>query len=122
MLSEAIECFVKDKLTNKEVCRKIQAAIGEYGEILTLVKEWKLRLFGNVSMSSGLAKTILQGKLKRKRRRGRQKNAWEDNIKEWTGIDFTSSSRAPENRTSWKGIIALLLLLLHCCFTSTVNI
>ena len=29
----------KDHVTNEEVCRKIQAAIGEYDELLTLVKK-----------------------------------------------------------------------------------
>ena len=60
---------------------------------------------GHVSRSSGLAKTILQGTVKGKRRRGRQKKRWEDNIKEWTGMDFASSTRAAENRTKWKGIV-----------------
>ena len=87
---------------------KIQTAIGEYDELLTLVKKWKLRGFGRVSRSSGLAKTILQGTVKGKRRRGRQKKGWEDNIKEWTGLDFTSSTRAAENRTRWKGIVVNL--------------
>ena len=54
----------KDYVTNEEVRRKIQAAIGEYGELLTLVKKWKLRWYGHVSRSSGLAKIILQGKNK----------------------------------------------------------
>ena len=27
-----------------------------------------------------------------KRRKGRQKKGWEDNIKEWTGMDFASSA------------------------------
>ena len=96
----------KDHVTNKEVRRKIQAAIGEYDELLTLVKKRKLRWFGHVSMSSGLANTILQGTVKGKRKRGRQKKRWEDNIKEWTGIDFASSTRAAENRSRWKGIVA----------------
>ena len=61
----------KDHVTNKEVHRKIQAAIGEYYELLTLVKKRKLRWFGHVSMSSGLAKTILQGTVG-KRKGGRQ--------------------------------------------------
>ena len=76
----------KDHVTNEEVRRKIQAAIGEYeyDKLLTLVKKRKLRWFGHVSMSSGLAKTILQGTVKGKRKRGRQKKRWEDNIKEWT--------------------------------------
>ena len=32
--------------------------------------------------------------MKGKRKRGRQKNRWEDNIKEWAGMDFASSTRA----------------------------
>ena len=54
----------KDHVTNEEVRRKIQAAIGEYDELLTLVKKRKLRWFDHVSRSSGLAKTILQGTVK----------------------------------------------------------
>ena len=88
-----------------EVRRKIQAANGEYDKLLTLVKKQKLRWFGHVSMSSGLAKTILQGTVKGKKRR-RQKKRSEDNIKEWTGMDFASSTRAAENKTRWKGILA----------------
>ena len=72
----------KDHVTNEEVRRKIQAAIGEYDELLTLVKKRKVRWFGHVSRSSGLAKTILQGTVKGKRKKGRQKKRWEDNIKE----------------------------------------
>ena len=43
-----------------------------------------------------------------KKKRGRQKKRWEDNIKEWTGMDFASSTRAVENRTRWKGVVANL--------------
>ena len=46
----------KDHVTNEEV----QAAIGEYDELLTLVKNPKLRWFCHVSRCSGLAKTVLQ--------------------------------------------------------------
>ena len=59
----------KDHVTNEEVRRKIQAAIGEYDDLLILVKKRKLRWFGLVSRSSGLAKTILQGTVKRKRKK-----------------------------------------------------
>ena len=96
----------KDHVTNEEVRRKIQAAIGDYNELLTLAKKRKLRWFGQVSSSSGLAKTILRTTVKGTRKRGRQKKLWEDNIKEWTGMDFASSTRAAENRTRWKGVVA----------------
>ena len=68
MLPELLNILYKDHVTKEEVCRKIQAAIGEYGELLTLVKKW----YGHVSRSSSdFAKTILQGPVKGKRR-GRQ--------------------------------------------------
>ena len=35
-----------------------------------------------------------------------QKTRWEDNMKEWTEMDFASSTRAAENITRWKGIVA----------------
>ena len=44
--------------------------------------------------------------MKGKRRRGGQKKRWEDNIKEWTGMDFASSIRAAEDRTRWKVVVA----------------
>ena len=31
---------------------------------------------------------------------------WEDNIKEWTGMDFASSTRTAEHRSRWKGVVA----------------
>ena len=86
----------KDHVTNEDVRRKILGAIGKYDELLTLVKKRKLRWFGHVSRSSGLAKTILQGTGQDKRRKGTQKKRWVDNIKEWTGMDFASSTRAAE--------------------------
>ena len=47
-------------------------------EDLTIVKRRKLKCYGNVSRSSGLAKIILQSTLKRGRRQGRQRNRWEE--------------------------------------------
>ena len=47
---------------------------------------------------SGLAQTILQGTVKGGRRQGRQRKRQEDNIREWTGLEFAKSQRAVENR------------------------
>ena len=59
----------KDHVTNEEVSRKIRAAIREYNELLILVKKRKLRWFGHVSRSFGLAKTILQISERKKKKR-----------------------------------------------------
>ena len=76
-----------DHATNEEVRRKIQTAIGEYDELLTLVKKRKLRWFGQVSMSSGLAKTILQGTVKGKEKDAERRRGWKTILnsgQEWT--------------------------------------
>ena len=88
----------KDHVTNKKVCAKIQQAIGPHEDLLTIVKRQKLQWYGHVSHSSGLARTILRGTVKGGRRQGRQKKRWEDNIREWTGLEFAKSQRAVENR------------------------
>ena len=92
----------KDHVTNEEVHAKIQQAIGPHEDLLTILKRRKLQWYGHVSRSSGLAKTILQGTVKGGRRQGRQRKRWEDNIREWTGLEFGKSQRAVENRENGK--------------------
>ena len=96
----------KDHVTNEEVCAKIQQAIGPYEDILTIVKRHKLQWHGYFSRPSGLAKTLLQGTVKGGRRQGRQKKRWEDNIREWTGLEFGKSQRAVENMEKWRKLVA----------------
>ena len=94
----------KDHVTNEEVCAKIQQTIGP-NEDLTIVKRCKLQWYDHVSHLSGLAKTILQGTVKGGRRQGRQRKLWEDNIMEWTGLEFGKSQRAVENRKKWRKLV-----------------
>ena len=88
----------KDHVTNEEV----QQAIGPHDDLLTIVKRRKLQWYGHISRSSGLAKTILQGTVEGGRRQCRQKKKkkkrWEDNIREWTDLEFAKSQRTVENR------------------------
>ena len=77
----------KDHVTNEEVRAKIQQAIGSPEDLLTIVKRRKLHLYGHVSCSSGLTKSVLQGTVKGGRRQGRQK-------KRWKGLEFGKSQRA----------------------------
>ena len=70
---KVLHILYKDHVTDEEVCAKIQQAVGPYRNLLTIVKRSKLKWYGHVSRSSGLAKTILQGTVKRGRRQGRQK-------------------------------------------------
>ena len=56
--------LIKRHVTNEEVRAKIQQAIGPHEDLLTIVKRRKLKWYGHVSRSSGLAKSILQGTVK----------------------------------------------------------
>ena len=96
----------KYHVTNEEVRAKIQQAIGPQEDLLTIIKRRKLQWYGHVSCSSDLAKTILQGTVKGGRRQGRQRNRWEDYIREWTGLEFTKFQRAVENREKWRKLAA----------------
>ena len=96
----------KDHVTNEEVRAKIQQEIGPHEDVLTNVKRRKLLWYGRVPRSSGLAKTILQGTVKEGRRQGRPRKSWEDNIREWTGLEFAKSQRAVENGGKWRKLVA----------------
>ena len=39
----------------------------------------------------------MQGTVKGGRRQGRQRKRWEENIREWTSLEFAKSQRAAEN-------------------------
>ena len=87
----------KDHVTNEEVRAKIQQAIGPHEHLLTIVKRRKLQWYGHLpfifSGQNNLAKHCKIGI-----RQGGQRKRWEDNIREWTGLEFTKSQRAVENR------------------------
>ena len=89
----------RDHITNEEVKARIGNAIGPYEDLLTTVKRRKLKWYGNVTRSYGLAKTILQGTVQGGRRR------WEDNIKEWTGLECNIMLRKAENREEWRKLV-----------------
>ena len=40
------------------------------------------------------------------KRQGRQRERWEENIREWTGLEFAKSQRAVGDREKWRKLIA----------------
>ena len=92
--------------TRKSVPRSSRA-IGPHEDLLTIIKRCKLKWCGHVFRSSGLAKTILQGTMKKERRQGRQKKRWEDNIRKWTGLELAKSQRAVENGEKWRKLFVV---------------
>ena len=95
--------YVSAALKFFNVC--IGNAIGPYVDLLTSLKRRKLKWHGHVTRSSGLDKTIQLGTVQGRRRRGRQRKRWEDNIKEWTGLEWNIILRKAENREEWKKLV-----------------
>ena len=69
-------------------------------------KRRKLQWYRHVSRSSGLAKIILQGTVKGGRRGGGKRKRWEENIREWTGLEFAKSQRAVKSRGKRRKLVA----------------
>ena len=66
-----LDISYKDHVTNEEVRSRIQLRAGVHDDLLTMVKKRKLRWYGHISRSSGMAKTILHVTVKGAVRRGR---------------------------------------------------
>ncbi|GFO47160.1 UDP-glucuronosyltransferase 2a1-like [Plakobranchus ocellatus] len=47
----------------------------------------------------------MQGTVNGDRRRGRQKKRWEDNIREWIGLELRNTLRKAEDREEWKAVV-----------------
>ena len=66
----------------------------------------KLQWYGHVSPFIRTGQNHLARHSERGRRQGRQRKRWEDNIREWTGLEFAKSQRAVENSEKWRKLVA----------------
>ena len=99
-----LHILYKDHVTNEKVCAKIQQATGPHEDLLTIVKRRKLS-----GMDMSPVHQVCQNHLARNSEREentRQTQRWEDNIKEWTGLELAKSQRAVEYREKWRKLIA----------------
>ena len=83
----------KNRVINEEVHAKIQQAVGPHEDLLMIAKRRKLQWYGHVSRSSGLAKTILQGTVKR----GKKTRQTEEEVgRQHQGMDRPEVRQVPE--------------------------
>ena len=74
-----------DRITNIEVRNRILQSIGPHKDLLTKVKEMKLRWYGHVCRNNNsISKDIFQGTENGTRRRERPRMKWYDNIRDGT--------------------------------------
>ena len=96
----------RDHITNAEIRNTISRAMGTNNleDLLSIVIIRKLKWYGHVTRSKGLSKVILQGTVEGKRRRGRQRKKWDDNIREWTGLPLASTQALAHERERWREV------------------
>ena len=93
VLTQDTTHFIQRLCYHKKACAKIQQAIRPHQDLLTTVKRRKLKWYGHVSHSSGLAKTISQGTMKG-RKKTRQTE--EDLGRQHQGMDRPGVRQVPE--------------------------
>ena len=68
----------------------------------------KLSYYGHLCRDHGcqITKTVVEGYVEGRRRRGRPRKQYIDNIKQWTQLTTSQCVRAAEDRSRWKQLIS----------------
>ena len=77
-------------------------------ELLGHVRKRKLSYYGHLCRDHGcqITKTVVEGYVEGRRRRGRPRKQYIDNIKQWTQLTTSQCVRAAEDRSRWKQLIS----------------
>lgn len=75
-------------------------------ELVSNIKKKKLRYVGHVARKNdSLEKLIIEGMVEGKRRRGRPRKTWIDDVTQWTGLSIKEMIRLAKERTQWRNIV-----------------
>ena len=68
----------------------------------------KLTYYGHLCRDHGcqITKTVVEGYVEGRRRRGRPRKQYFDNIKQWTQFTTSQCVRAAEDRSRWKQLVS----------------
>ena len=69
-----------DRVTNESVLEKLHTK----RQLLNSIQKRKMKYFGHVKRRGNILTTALEGKIEGKRPRGRPRNMWMTDVKEWT--------------------------------------
>ena len=77
-------------------------------ELLGHVRKRKLTYYGHLCRDHGcqITKTVVEGYVEGRRRRGRPRKQYIDNIKQWTQLTTSQCVRAAEDRSRWKQLVS----------------
>ena len=90
----------KDKVTNKDVLTKLNTE----RQLLYDVQRRKLIYYGHIKRRNNILTTACEGKLDGKRPRGRPRNNWYGDIREWTKLSAYECTSMATDRQFWSVI------------------
>ena len=87
------------KITNDEVRSRLNITCSH---LLKHFKKQKLSYFGHVKRHDTLEKAILEGKVEGKRKRGKPRRRWADDIKEWLKMSVVQAGSLAQDRDAYR--------------------
>ena len=93
-----------ERKTNEWVLRKLKRRRC----LMDSIGKAKCRYLGHSMRRNGVLARILMGKIEGRRTRGRQRQLWIDNIKDWTRLSLEELNIASRSRDRWKRIVRQL--------------
>ena len=73
--------------------------------LLNNIKQRKLKYYGHIKRKGNILTTALEGRMEGKRPKGRPRNTWFADIKEWSGLEGRECNRLAADRNLW-GVIS----------------
>lgn len=92
----------KQKITNKSIMKKLDI---KGSQILKHAKNQKLKYFGHIKRHSTLERVIMEGKVDGKRKPGRPRRQWKDDIGSWLGMSTAEAGRAAGKREDYRACV-----------------
>jgi hypothetical protein len=88
-----------EKRTNKEILQQLRM---EENWLLNNIAKRKLKYFGHIKRHNSLEKTIMEGSVDGKRRRGRPRRRWHQDITESLKMSTHEANRLAQDRDAFR--------------------
>ena len=91
-----------ERVTNERVRKRLNISSSH---LLMQIKKQKLSYFGHIKRHQSLERTILEGRVEGKRKRGRPRRQWEDDIRDWLQMSVEKAGRLAQDRPTFRGCV-----------------
>ena len=95
-----------DRMTNVEVLEMAKMK----QTLLRTTQESKLQYSGHLKRGKVKQKLLMEGKIERSRRRGKQRRTWTSDATDWCDLNYAKCVRMAENRKECSSMAANLLI------------